>query len=389
MTALTDIEYFEFDSTHQTLISDLLDKILTCASWSKISSTVALMTNTANAAAAQKVMTFTAGVPAGAGIFVGQTLRIGEKGAADCEYATVASFASTTVTMVNNLVYAHNTGTNVYWGSELLKSTTTRGADMIFDLMDDEIRIPSFVGLNMACWRSHTGLPNGGTDKAEKYLYFRAVAGTASAVVHCIVSVSKEHIFISLEGPHYNEATPDSATLGSARQYFFMGDLVPYDPADTIPAVVAGGNNVTGIASSFPLDLLVQVSRNAADTSSWVNAKLQTLATPANGAAGAMNVGRINADGNYETHPYVVIEDLGGHRGRLANFEFAGYVNPDFQDTVVSTAPLYTVNSHDSQDFKLLPMNHSGSNNAIYGPFGYLANNSNSPNNVVVAIPTT
>jgi len=384
----TNMQYTEFDSTNQTLISDLLDKILLSASWSKISSTSVQATTTALSAAAATTLTFTSGVPA-ATFVVNQVIRIGEKGAADCEYRTITAIAATTVT-VAALTYSHASGTNVYVGNEVLKATTTRGADMIVDLMDTHIT-PLASNLNLAAWKAHTGAVNGGTGRNQRYAYWRASAAPAATnIVHCIVSVSKEHLFISLEGPRYNETGAESATLGSSRNYFAIGDVVPYFGGDTVPVVCSIGKSVTGATGNFPQDLFVNVSQNAGATANWPQARLMTLANPANGIAGSMNFTRQTAgDGNWYLSPYVVMEDINGERGRLAPFHFAGYVNPDYLDSVVASPPIGAKVTYSSQLYKILAMNKTATAISQYGPFGLLSNASGSSNNVAIAVPCT
>ncbi len=390
MPALTNLQYFEFDSTQQTLVSDLQDKITASASWTKINSAAALVPITVTIAAGAVTLTAASGAWATAGIGIGSVIRIGVKGAADCEYRTVTATTATTVTIAAT-TYAHNSGTNVYDGHEVFKATTTRGADMIVDLMDAHTVVTNQF-LNMAVYKAHTGAMGGGTDRSGRWLYWRATAAVAASnVIHCIVSVSKEHLFISLEGPRFSETNPESATLGSARNYFFIGDVVPYFVGDTIPCAFAGGQMVAAAAASFPTSLFGGVSRDAANANSWVQARLQTPCTPQNGGpTAAFNVQRLaTGDGNWYLDPYKVVEDVAGERGRLANFFFAGYVNPDYPDGVVPAPPLGSKVTYSSQNYKILVMNKTGTSISTYSQFGANVNASNNGVGIAVAVPCT
>lgn len=385
----TNLVYAEFDTTQQNLISDLLDNITASASWSKINSTTALVSTTASVAAGATVLTASSGAWASAGIGIGSVVRIGAKGAADTEYRTVTATAATTIT-VAALTYAHASGTNVYDGHEILKATTTRGADMIVDIMDSHISVAG-LALPIACWRSHTGAMGGGTGRTGRFVPWRLTGTpTATNLIHCIVSASKEHLFISLEGPRYNEVNPESGTLGSSKSVFGISDLVPYFGGDTTPVATAVGKNLTGIAS-FPLDLYVNNTRDAANTVDWPQGRLLTLTNPSNGGAYSMNYMRQAAgDGNWYLAPYVVVEDTNGMRGRLAAFHFAGLVNPDGLDAgLVASPPIGSKVTYSGQLYKIVTCYKTGSNNALYGAFGGVTNNSNSANNVAIAVPCT
>jgi hypothetical protein len=384
----TNMTYAEFDTTQQTLISDLLDNITACASWTKINSTAALVATTTATAIGAVTLTAGAGAWAAAGIGVGTVVRIGAKGAADCEYRTVTATASTTITIAA-LTYAHGIGTNVYDGHEVVKCTTTRGADMIVDLMDSHISVAG-TGLGMAAYRAHTGGLTGGTGRLGKWLYWRSGTPVAANVIHCIVSASKEHLFISLEGPRYNETNPESATLGSSRNYFAICDLVPYFAGDTTPVATCIAKAITGLTASFPLDLYVNNTRDAAATTDWPTARLLTLDNPSNGGAFSVNFQRQAAgDGNWYLAPYVVVEDSNGERGRLAAFHFAGYINPDALDALVPSPPIGSKITYGGQLYKIVVGNKTGTNNSQYAGFGAVANPSNNANGIAIAIPCT
>lgn len=384
---LTNLAYSEFDSTQQTLISDLLDKILLSASWSKISSTTSLASTTANASASATSLTFGTGVVASAGFYIGQVIRIGEKGAADCEYRTITGTSSTTISIAAT-TYAHNSGTNVYIGNEVLKATTTRGADMIIDLMDAHVVLPTTYGLNMAAYTAHTGNPNGGgSNRAPRNICWRYGSPTASNVIHCIVSVSKEHLFISLEGPRYGETNPSDSGGGSVRQYLFINDLVPYFDDDEEPCVVLGAPLNLLVSST---DLFCHQSINQAGTNHWEQTKLGTLTFPNNRISYSAHLERMAAgDGNWYLFPYVAFGDYTGIRGRLANIWFAGFINPEYNDPVVPSPPAFSKITYGGDTYKLLPLNKGVGGSRVWGPLGAVDNYGNAVQNIVAAIPCT
>lgn len=373
----TNIVYTEFDTTQQTMVKDIRDAILTSASWSKINPTAALLATTANANAGATTLTFSSGAPAAAGLVVGSIIRIGADGAADCEYRTVTAIAATTVT-VAALTYAHSSGTNIYDGHEILKATTTRGADMIVDLMDTHVTVTTSK-LNLRTWFGHDG--SVGDSGVQRFLYWRNNAGVAAAVVHCVLSVSKEHIFLSLEGPRAFEPNTPNATYGSHRNVFFMSDIVPYFGSDLTPCVYSGGSSTDSVNWNAQ-NLFGNVSKNRPGTMKQVSAPLATLGFPvANSATPHIQLQRIaEADGKFYLFPYVVIESDMGMRGRLAAFWFAGFTYVDTHDLSGIADPqspaLNTRLTYAGQEYILLAAHRGGSGASDYAgsSFGYQPN---------------
>lgn len=388
---LTNLVYAEFDTTQQNLIHDLRTNILASGSWAKISPTAALLQISAATTAGATTLPTTSGQGTAAGIIVGSIIRIGEDGAADCEYRTVTAVAATTIT-VAAMTYAHPSGANVYVGNEVLKATTTRGADMIVDLMASHYVVTSGTMLTMAAYQAHTGAFNTGTSPISRYLNWRVTGSTAASdAVHCIVSASKEHLFISLEGPHASEPHTESTTWGSARQYFWMSDLVPYFAGDTTPAIIAGGASNTGYTNIY-LGFYCHASRNQDNTASWRAGKLATLDFPAVGTNMSVQLQRqARGDGDWYLMPYVFFDDIDGVRGQLAAFWFAGFLYPDFTDPVVSMPPVGSKVTYSGQTYKLLALNRSsgGNGNNMWGSFGALNNGNSIQENIVLAVPCT
>lgn len=385
MTALTDLVYAEFDSTNQTLLADLITHITASASWSKISSTASL--GTLSAASSSNVLTFAAGsVPA---VTVGQVIRIGEAGASDTEYRNVQTVTSTTVTCTFAFSNAHAVGTKVYQGGEVLKATTSTGIDMVLDLMDSYVTLATTSHLNMAVYRAHDGTPTGGTDRSPRWLYWRGISAAASgsSLVHCIVSASKDHLYVSVEGPRFSETDPDGASYGSIRSYFFMDTLVPYFTND-VPTIFVGGNTTIGYLASTGSSALGFISRSFNGATAWDQARLGTVTFPTNGISASMNYERQSiGDGQYYLFPYVALSDAAGIRGRLGHFFFAGHTNPDYiSDLTVSPPSLGSKVTFEGNTYKLLSVNR-GAGSSVWGQFGAATNTSGGPNGIVVAVP--
>lgn len=392
--AFTDLVYAEFDSNSQTLVSDIVTQLIASPSWSCVrggSGETALVAITVATTVGGTILTGTAGSWTAAGIAVGTIVRIGAWGAADMEFRTVTAVTSTTITISPALTYTHAIGVNVYLGNTVLKATTTRGADMIVDLTFGSFNVTT-NGLTMAVYRSYSGSGLGTpTDVSTRWIFWRSGAGTAASPIHVILSASKDHLFLQTEGARENETSPDSATLGSAKNYFFMDDIVPYytTPYDTVAAVFAGGQLSGGLAAIATLSMYGHQSRNPLNTSSWEQSKLATLANPDNGLALSQHVQRNAPDGTFTVFPYVVFGDYTGQRGRLAHFWFAGFVNPDLIDPLIGAPPINSKQTIGGDTYKLLLMNKTGTAVNCWSQFGGLSNPSNSVNNIVVAVPST
>lgn len=205
-----------------------------------------------------------------------------------------------------------------------LQCTTTRGAAMVVDLSDAAATV---ARLQVGVYRT-TAL----ADKVIRYLQWKTAAGATTDILHCTVSAGKEHIFIAVEGPRVGEANPDSISNGSFKPLLFLCDLLPYNTADTTPAVVLGGTTVAGVTPSGSSSYYIHVSRNAANTASWVQGTLETL-YPVDSSSSVTTPLRYNSpsvnpsDGSRVLRPFIVTEDVAGMRGRLAKLHHMGFSN--------------------------------------------------------------
>lgn len=374
--------YNEFDTTLGELTVALRNAILASSDWSKINSSAVIQSTSASASAGATALTFVSTT----GFSVGQSVRVGTGPTA--EYKNITATTATTITFTSQaLLNAQGSGTQVFPLSEVLKATTTRGAEMIVDLAESSVHAQALV---MAAWRAHDGTT--GTDKTQRWMYHRAATATATTIpLHCIVSASKEHLFVSVEGPRANEPGASSATVGSVRNYFFFDDVVPYHASDTNPVVFAGGM-MAGSQGASAVNNSHQghFSRNYANTASWSVAKPLTLDFPTLSSAETVQVTRLSVgDGKYYLSPYVCFGDESGMRGRLASFFHAGFNSSDTPE--IPSAPIGQKIQYDGEWYKILAVSKSDGANSTWSQLGAAANatSTTAHRSVLVAVPTT
>lgn len=384
------VTYVEFDTTMGLAIKDMRTQILTNTDWSYQGFTTAIATTSANAAANATALTFTSGtIPAA--VVAGTMIRIDTYASNQMEYRKVTSVTATTINFSGGLVFAHGSGTSIFWGNEVFKTTTVRGADMYIDLAGDQ---PTLGRLAIACygtWTAPTSTVAGiaGNGTIYKYLFWRSTVGSYTNPVHCILSSTKDHFFLSVEGPRANETGPQSATYGSQRNYFFMADLVPYSGSDTTPVVVCGGHHIdSNTASVANKNYIVNVSKSLNGLQYWVEGKLLTLMTPVLNSTQTFGSQRFTtADNEFYLAPYVVSADDCGFRGRLNNIYYAG---ANFADNADGVYPAVGANlTYNGITYELQAVNKSDANTGNSGPLGYTNNGSTGDfaKSAVVAIP--
>jgi hypothetical protein len=253
--------------------------------------------------------------------------------------------------------------------------TTTRGAAMVVDLAD---AAATALRLQLGVYRT-TGL----ADKIVRYMYWRPAGGATTDTLHCTVSAGKEHLFVTVEGPRVGEANPYSA--GSYRPVFFLCDLVPYFPADTIAAVVCGGTaDVNAPITSASSQ--VYVSRNATDTASWVVGSLETLQPTRGQATNPLYrySGQSLVGSTRYVRPYVVFEDTAGMRGRLARFFHMGW---NIMGTVSDfPVPMFTRITVGGATYIGVPVHRSASSTAV-SPFAQGGSIDGTDGSPVIAVP--
>jgi hypothetical protein len=208
--------------------------------------------------------------------------------------------------------------------ANIVKATTTRGAEMVLDL-NKAAPVNNYA--TVAFWRTHNG--SSGTDEITRYLHWKYTSGgTTSNTLHCMVSASKEHLILQVEGPYSTETNTDNVESGSKRNTLVMADIVPYHGGDTQASVFAWASNSTGSTASAG-NTYGMVSRNQANSASWVTTTLCVVQTPVNHDVGLGQAHTLQhvakGDGKTYLFPYVVVENTDGLRGRLANMFWAGW----------------------------------------------------------------
>lgn len=277
----------------------------------------------------------------------------------------------------------------------LYKATTTRGAQMVIDINAVALTTTNFT---VDIFHSHNGTT--GTSAARRYLRMKGGAtGTlATNMYHGIVSVGKEHFFLSVEGPRASEANADSGSFGSPRAYIFINDLEPYFPlVDTTPTVIhnaLGSNTANVLPSTASANIKVAyAARNGLDTIYHSPGRLGSVADLAgNGGevATLRNQAVLDSD-NYFVWPYVFSDSTEGPRGRLKSFFFAGWsMVTSSTDTAQSVPPIGQVIEWESNLYKLLAVNKGDGNNySQSGAFGSTSqiSSTNWMMSPVVAVP--
>jgi hypothetical protein len=287
-----------------------------------------------------------------------------------------SAFDSTPATVVADIKAAILTSTD--WtnpAGDRVLATTTRGADMVVDLAD---AAADAQNMQLGVYRTAAL-----ADKVVRYVAWRDSGGATSDTLHCRVSAGKEHLYFDVEGPRAGETNAVSATMGSYRALFFLGDLIPYHASDTATVVLVADTAAT--LSGFTL---AHVGRNYANSASWVPAYLATLSpamTAPYGAQSALALTRVStADTKTYLWPYVVVETTAGIRGRIARAYFTGW------ETQIEAGPVLSRHTYDGVTYILMvaSRNDGQSGNNASSAFGYVVHGSNNTSpGAVLAVP--
>ncbi|HEY1292925.1 MAG TPA: hypothetical protein VGJ60_07600 [Chloroflexota bacterium] len=301
-----------------------------------------------------------------------------------------AEFNSTPANIVADMkarILNSSNWANISGGTgNVMQAVTSRGAQMNVDLAD---AAATAQRMQLGVYRSYSA--GSGTDKLTRYLCWHSVTGATTDTIHAMVSAGQDHLLMSIEGPRAGETNADSASLGSMRQVFFLGDVVPYFAGEPNPIVVLIANPTA--TTQMDVDTC-WVSRNRADTASWVTAKLATLSMPNGGSqAGAAWLNPQRAclvDGNNYLWPYVVIEDAAGIRGRIGKCFSAGFAMSLWNASSANDfpAPIYGRLVYNAENYILvLVTRHTVSAQQVRTPFGW-GSTANTNNYPVLAVPT-
>lgn len=372
------IRYSEFDTTMGGAVEAIAAKILEHPDWANITpATPATTTNTAATGTTSTSLTWA--VNDGSKFVAGDTVIIQPGGANETLRTVVSASATQIVLSGANMPISYPVGTTIRVHSKILSATTTAGAKMILNLYGG----PTFLnGFQYDVMASHTGLAGGAGPRRSRYLIWRqSTSGSTSAhAVHVILSVSKEHLYIEVEGPRAAEPGATSTTYGSTRTYMALCGLVSYHAADTVPAWVHVGSAMsTSTGSTGNLSHAADISRDTAGNA-WDEIRLASLDFPTVRTTDTVALQRkCSIDGKEYMFPYVVFSVKEGIRGRLHRFFNAGTTGPnaplDLPDNpgsqITHEGVTYRLRAINKGDGSVSPWNAFGSSSSstgIYSP---------------------
>jgi hypothetical protein len=375
------ITYEEFDTTPAGLVAALKTKILLNPHWTDQGVTVVSTTSTGSAASNGNTVTVTSA----AGFTVGQWISIGAGGANE-QTRQITAINGSTITVTSTWSYTFATGSTVKTRNTVLRSTSDRGAKLIVDLEAGTWDGAAYHVLGVSAYREYTGTaPGGQTDASKSHsLYWKSSTGTATMPLHVVLSVGKNHLFFTIEGPRANEPSATSTTYGSLKTYFSFCDIIPYHVSDTVPAAVLSACHAynNSVLSSHHL---AQISRDSMDTYPWSNGRLASLDWPTMYTTDVVTMPRnCTIDGSTYLFPYVVFSEMEGLRGRLSSFYYCGTTQPSTFDY---SEPVGSKVTYDGVVYKLLSINKGDGTSAIWGPFGAISNSTSITRSLVLAVP--
>lgn len=313
------IVYDEFQTTPENFADDVLALIDTSTDWAVLTPWHEALPSISSAeAVGQTTLSATGWTSSGTGTgTIGETLVI-DRGTAEEETVVLAANSTNSFTVASPITFAHDAGSTVErLHSHTVKATTPGGAQLVVDLKAEGL--PSINRQPITAYREFGA---SGVDPLEGFIrwYTNAPSGTVSTIpVHVVVAAGPDFLWISVEGPRVGE--PNNESSGPARTSLFLGTIIPYDDADTSEPVIATVNTTDSIAHGPE----VYVSRDAANTSSWVTATLASV-TPVTYDTAALSRVSANAsrDGVRFFWPWLVCEVDDGPRGRLKRLFYAG-----------------------------------------------------------------
>jgi hypothetical protein len=143
-------------------------------------------------------------------------------------------------------------------------------------------------------------------------------ATATSNPIHAVLSVSTQHLFLSVEGPYWNETGAAQATsgYGSPAGYFCLAPIVPYQTLDTQTESLVCAAGFVGLSFNAHPKCFIRRGFNAA---SWADARLMTVRPVTNTETYSVinkNTGAGLGSGVY-LWPYLVVDENMGLRGRL------------------------------------------------------------------------
>lgn len=306
-------------------------------------------------------------------------------------YTVFDSTPATVVADIKAKILLSSDWTNIT--GNIVKATTTRGAQMVVDLAD---AAANSNRMQLAVYRTHDGTT--GVDKLTRYITYNNQTPATSTVLHCMVSAGKEHLVITVMGPRVGETgAQEISTYGSPKASLALCDIVPYHASDTTPAVMLAAHQNSGIGDVTDH---VWVSRDQTNTLSWVKAYVYSLTRPAhfNSIGVHYNVTQPLSRGDSKIYvwPFVVVEVVDGLRGRLNKIHYVGMnggpAGPD--DGSPPFAGTRVTYSSEGYIYTAITRGYNGGSYANGLSFSFQANSfatttgpSDTGNSTIVAIP--
>lgn len=307
----------EFQSTPNNVSSDLRAAIIASADWDPVPDWYENLSTFSGAeAVGQTVLSVTSATTYFA---VGMDVVL-STGLPNEEVRTVTAVTSSTLTVSVAVSNSHAIGEPVgVVHSETIRCVTTAGTEMIVALGD---KTPNAYRQPIAVYQSMTGTTAADIVMGDKQAGFlRWFSGSSGALttmpLHVEFSAGPTFLWISVDGPRVGEPNAESTP---SRGIFYIGTILPYDDLDTSEPLLVVLNPTDSIA----MNDFAYVSRDAADTASWITAVLGTVSYAAEFASSSVGTS-LNPvrDGTRFFWPWVVSEHDYGPRGRIKDIYFA------------------------------------------------------------------
>lgn len=316
------ITFEQFDTTVANLRTDLVSHIVAHADWDNITPGV-LPATTLASNATNSATNYT--LTDASGFSEGMLVKFTNAGTDYYRYVTAVAGNVITIEATVGVALTAANGIPVVGEVSLLKSTTTSGAEIVMDIAGAD-RASNYLEYIM--FVSHTGstyTSGTGMSGRRRVIYSTGAQATGNTL-HVTLSLSKEHIFLSIEGPRAGETGATNVTYGSVRNYMFACDLIPYHDEDNEPCIATWPLSTHDTSPDISEGIhRGAVSVNSTDTSVWIPCRFPTITLPHFASGAATNVQNLSTiDGNMYMWPYLVVQDDEGLRGRLSSFFFVG-----------------------------------------------------------------
>lgn len=345
------IVYSEFHSTPAGVAAAIKAAILESTDWDALPTWYENVGTVSTGTAIGATTTQTTLAAEDAVFKVGDRVRLGA-GTANEEVVVVTSTSSVAINHAAT-AKAHSLGETVELVHEnTLKATAPSGTQLVLDVGIDRANA---YRLPLTAYRVEAGgTPSDPRDGFLRW-YGAGSGATTTMPVHVLVAAGPDFVTVTVEGPRTSE--PNVESSGPLRNTAHLGVIETYDDAETVVPLlfVAYGTDTAGSPTGYNS----YVSRDAADTTSWVLARLGSIAPPGGqaGSGSALSSALASTkDGERFFWPFVVCENDNGPRGRLARMFFGGWDGSD-----IIPGMTFTYDGLTYLAVKLIDMTSSGS----------------------------